>query len=441
MDPNAEVKTEQPEEENPLMIDDDFVALNDGDNNEDDDDEDLPMASISNEDNEDQVKLDKLPRPVNELNCRQARTFLVKLLRAANGGQNPSYGNSEMKPPFWPDYYWPWEQLTDVHTKPRGMNEPLQYSEMMKLAIGRGYQYFGYDPNTYVCPEGSAGAGFDDEDEDDPSMPEPIVNISEDPFIESEEFDSHKYYLKPPPRMPRPLSRINCVQSRTTLARLLRYQQAGNNPVYGSPDTEPPWWPNEMIRWVDMVDLRGKPPYLPDTKSYTDVLKQAIKNAMDYYGYDPELHLEDQPPMAGLIGEKQKMFPLIPAAGIAPPPPPRPYTQPTSLPPPKPPIILSVPKKLENLLPKNAADNADEADDFDEDMGEMPPRLPIPVGKMNCSVTRTCLARLIRFHCGRGQLPNYGNPNSMPVWWPNHLIDWSKIKNLSHRYVESALQV
>ena len=44
------------------------------------------------------------------------------------------------------------------------------------------------------------------------------------------------------------------------------------------------------------------------------------------------------------------------------------------------------------------------------------------------------MAKLIRFHCGRGQLPNYGNPASMPVWWPNHIIDWTKIKNLSHRY-------
>jgi hypothetical protein len=32
------------------------------------------------------------------------------------------------------------------------------------------------------------------------------------------------------------------------------------------------------------------------------------------------------------------------------------------------------------------------------------------------------------------QLPNYGNPASMPCWWPNHLIDWMQIKNLSHRY-------
>ena len=31
----------------------------------------------------------------------------------------------------------------------RGMEEPLLYSEMMKLAIQRGYKYYGYDPETY----------------------------------------------------------------------------------------------------------------------------------------------------------------------------------------------------------------------------------------------------------------------------------------------------
>ena len=54
------------------------------------------------DDDEEQVLLDRLPRPVNELNCRQARTFLVKLLRTANGGMNPHYGNPDMKPAFWP---------------------------------------------------------------------------------------------------------------------------------------------------------------------------------------------------------------------------------------------------------------------------------------------------------------------------------------------------
>jgi hypothetical protein len=95
------------------------------------------------------TELEKLPRPASGLNCRQARSYLVKLLRAANGGQNPQYGNPNSKPPFWPDFYWPWSKLTDVHTKPRGMEEPLLYSEMMKLAIQRGYKYYGYDPETY----------------------------------------------------------------------------------------------------------------------------------------------------------------------------------------------------------------------------------------------------------------------------------------------------
>ena len=69
--------------------------------------EDEMCDEDSSDKEEKEVPLEKLPRPVNELNCRQSRTYLVKLLRAANGGLNPHYGNPEMKPAFWPDYYWP----------------------------------------------------------------------------------------------------------------------------------------------------------------------------------------------------------------------------------------------------------------------------------------------------------------------------------------------
>ena len=446
--PDIKLERRDSDDDNELMIDDEL---------EEELVDEMNIENPTEDTNDDQVRLEKLPRPVSELNCRQARTFLVKLLRAANGGMNPHYGNPESRPPFWPDYYWPWDRLFDVHTKPRGMQEPLQYSEMMKLAIGRGYQYFGYDPNTYVRQEGEElnNSGLMDSTSDNltGNAAEPIVNISEEPFIESDEFDSSKYYLKQPPRLPRGLSKVNCVQARTALAKLLRYQQCGNNPVYGSPDTEPPWWPNNLIRWVDMVDLRGKPPYLPDTKSYTDVLKIAIANSYAYYGYDSENYLDIfTDPNAGLLGEKQKMFPVIPAASIAPPPAPKtqnpgPTTQK------QPSVIDQVPPKIQNIMTSGSGSsntdpyaganpgakmtelNGDDIiDDDDEEMGELPPKLPMPVGKMNCSVTRTCLAKLIRFHCGRGQLPNYGNPASMPVWWPNHIIDWTKIKNLSHRY-------
>ncbi len=126
------------------------------------------------------------------------------------------------------------------------------------------------------------------------------------------------------------------------------------------------------------------------------------------------------------------------------------------------------------------------------------PRLPIPINKMNCSVARTSLARLLRyrncnklhifikkryknfwtvffshfgyqnpgsgsgfnesgstilevryiaqivisvengffahlrFHCGAN--PKYGLVETMPVWWPNEVFEWTALKNLSHRF-------
>ena len=74
--------------------------------------------------------------PIRVLQC----TVASLQLRAGNGGANPAYGNPDKRPVFWPQHYWPWEQLSDVHSRPRGMEEPLNYSEMMKLAIARGYR-------------------------------------------------------------------------------------------------------------------------------------------------------------------------------------------------------------------------------------------------------------------------------------------------------------
>jgi hypothetical protein len=83
--------------EHRLMIDDD-------DDKEEENVDDPPPQDGQDldEEEEGQVMLERLPRAVNELNCRQARTFLVKLLRTANGGMNPHYGNPDMKPAFWP---------------------------------------------------------------------------------------------------------------------------------------------------------------------------------------------------------------------------------------------------------------------------------------------------------------------------------------------------
>ena len=143
-------------------------------------------------------------------------------------------------------------------------------SEMMKLAIARGYQYFGYDPDTFFDPSvEKAPANTSSEGNGGSSSPRKLIRSEEDGCIEettdtnlNKRSDHSMMTLNAsndsivPPKLPRPLSSVNCIQARTVLARLLRFQQGGNNPMYGSPETEPPWWPNNLIRWVDMVDLR-----------------------------------------------------------------------------------------------------------------------------------------------------------------------------------------
>ena len=75
---SVDAEVDDDDNEGNLMIVDEASANNDGDDPDDDDD-----GGVND------VVLEKLPRPVNELNCRQSRTWLVKLLRAANGGLNP----------------------------------------------------------------------------------------------------------------------------------------------------------------------------------------------------------------------------------------------------------------------------------------------------------------------------------------------------------------
>ena len=144
-----------------------------------------------------------------------------------------------MRPAFWPDYYWPWTSLTDVHTKPRGMHEPLQYSEMMKLAISRGYQvryhflvfqlfispisislqYFGYDPETYWDPnaetneDGTTGGGGQGQQQGGNGVTVGAImgnNTGTPPPSNA----VNKVGGKDPPKLPRPLIQINCVQVR-----------------------------------------------------------------------------------------------------------------------------------------------------------------------------------------------------------------------------------
>lgn len=189
-----------------------------------------------------------------------------------------------------------------------------------------------------------------------------------------------------------------------------------------------------MIRWVDMVDLRGKPPYLPESKTYTDVLKAAIEDSFKYYGFDPETYLETMPEVTGLIGDRQKAFPALkrnavplrqtpttPVSTSASQVVPTPgavtqimcqgvttqitpqvssATNGTTIPA----ISISansfmmqpdeddeddIANDVSNDEINNDVGGGDEDDDDEDEDGEnLPPKLPMPIGKMNCSLTR-----------------------------------------------------
>jgi hypothetical protein len=178
-----------------------------------------------------------------------------------------------------------------------------------------------------------------------------------------------------------------------------------------------------MIRWVDMVDLRGKPPYLPDSKTYTDVLKASIEEAYSYYGFDPETYLETTPEVSG-PALKRNVAPINPSVlsslltlkpaqevlpvgvtqmtrqGVTTQITPQPSATATTIPA----ISISTNAFLSqsrNDALVNVGDvDVDDVNDEDEETENLPPKLPMPIGKMNCSLTRTVLAKLIRFHCG-----------------------------------------
>ena len=115
------------------------------------------------------------------------------------------------------------------------------------------FQYFGYDPETYWDPNAEL-----DTDAAAPNSNATSSGVTVGAILNPSSSSSasnapciavNTVGGKDPPKLPRPLAQVNCVQARTVLSRLLRYQQGGNNPSYGSKETEPPWWPNELIRY------------------------------------------------------------------------------------------------------------------------------------------------------------------------------------------------
>ena len=51
---------------------------------------------------------------------------------------------------------------------------------------------------------------------------------------------------------------------------------------------------------------------------------------------------------------------------------------------------------------------------------------------MKTAETRTYLSKLIWLGNG-GRRPQYGNPDTKPLWWPQHILPWEEMKKMGGR--------
>lgn len=60
------------------------------------------------------------------------------------------------------------------------------------------------------------------------------------------------------------------------------------------------------------------------------------------------------------------------------------------------------------------------------------PLLPKPLSVLKTAETRTYLSKLVWLGNG-GKRPQYGNPETKPCWWPQHILPWEDMKKMGGR--------
>merc|ERR1719334_2134562 len=65
-------------------------------------------------------------------------------------------------------------------------------------------------------------------------------------------------------------------------------------------------------------------------------------------------------------------------------------------------------------------------------MGVSLPLLPKPLADLKTAETRTYLSKLVWLGNG-GRRPQYGNPETKPCWWPQHILPWEDMKMMGGR--------
>ena len=72
--------------------------------------------------------------------------------------------------------------------------------------------------------------------------------------------------------------------------------------------------------------------------------------------------------------------------------------------------------------------------------GHRIPVLPKPLSQMKTTETRSYLSRLIWATNG-WKRPQYGNPETKPIWWPNELLNWAEMKKMGGKKADGLSNV
>lgn len=314
--------------------------------------------------------------------------------------------------------------MVDLRGKPPYLPDGYTYTEVLKEAIGKCLRYNNFDPETHVDPELLNQPGMQRRHVLSSNINQSTSGTMTQKSVGTTIFSTSQSMVSPSGITVHTMSPgVN--QTIPTLSTIQ------------SPITIP-----QMTRFVPIAPAPSGVPLVTQLAASNNISSQQITSSPIQIQIQPSLGqpqritLNTEPIIAHTVGKDGKQMVVGRREQIM-------LLQPSTLSTPGGLATIPITSRLDDiaaniqeddqaggrqlLLGDNTNSELQDADeDEDEDAENLPPRLPLPIGRLNCSTTRTVLAKLIRFHCGN-QLPNYGNPASMPCWWPNHLIDWTQI--------------
>jgi len=139
------------------------------------------------------------------------------------------------------------------------------------------------DEDLASTPKSGILGGIHDQSNDDPlngSSSTSMENWSEQPTLKVK---GHRI-----PVLPKPLSQMKTTETRSYLSRLIWATNDWKRPQYGNPETQPIWWPNQLLKWAEMKKMGGKKSAGLTNVNYNEIQKNILHEGYKYFGFDPE---------------------------------------------------------------------------------------------------------------------------------------------------------